>query len=181
MDLSESFSPVELSSEALREALRLWATGVTVVCAQKDGVRHGMTVNSFTSIALEPALLLVSLSQDTRTHALVEASGAFGVTILSEAQQALSECFAGRTQVEGAPPVDRFAGLATFTLASGSPFIEGGLAFFDCKVTAAYPLGDHTLFIGQVTALRVENNGAPLLYFDRSYRRLHPSPPGFPG
>jgi flavin reductase (DIM6/NTAB) family NADH-FMN oxidoreductase RutF len=166
----------ELNADILRDALRLWATGVTVVCAQANGLQHGMTVNSFTSITLQPPLILVSLSIDTRTHGLVQESGAFGVTILSQAQEAISERFAGRTEVEGDPPGDRFQGLETFTLASGAPFIEGGLAFFDCRVVATYPLGDHTLFIGQVEALEIRNNGAPLIYFDRTYHHLPPEP-----
>ncbi|MFM8320158.1 MAG: flavin reductase family protein [Chloroflexota bacterium] len=164
--------------EAMRIAMRQWTTGVTVVSAASGQAQHGMTVNSFTSISLDPPLLLVSLARSARTHALVEASQAFGVTILNAAQQDISDRFAGRTGDDE----DRFNGLATLTLFSGAPFIDGGLAFFDCQVVNAFPVGDHTLFVGQVTALwtpqaerlldQLPLAREPLLYYNREYRRL---------
>lgn len=165
-------------TDSFRVAMRQWATGVTIVSASFNGVRHGMTVNSFTSISLDPPLLLVSLSRFTRTHALVEASQAFGVTILNQTQQDLSDRFAGRTPEDQ----DRYAGLETFTLQSGAPFLVDGLAFFDCHVQESHAIGDHTLYVGLVTGLRasleVSQGGAPLpeysplVYYNRSYRSL---------
>jgi flavin reductase (DIM6/NTAB) family NADH-FMN oxidoreductase RutF len=167
-----------LDRDVLRVAMRQWATGVTVVSSLYEGMQHGMTVNSFTSISLDPPLLLVSLSRVTRTHHLVEKAGLFGVTILSAAQMDISNRFAGRI----AEDQDRFAGLETFALVSGALFLKGGLAFFDCQVVGAYPLADHTLFIGEVKALRAGVDGAPLksspaefmplIYYNRDYRLL---------
>jgi flavin reductase (DIM6/NTAB) family NADH-FMN oxidoreductase RutF len=155
--------------EALRLVLRSWATGVTVVATALEGARHGMTVSSFTSVSLDPPLVLVSLERATHTHRMLEESGCFAVTVLGEGQQAISDRFAGR-QPEGE---DRFAGLETFTLASGAPFINGGLAFFDCRVVSTYQAGTQTVFIGEVLAVQGgDASAAPLLYHDRDYHQL---------
>ncbi len=154
--------------ESLRVAMRQWATGVTVVTTEFEGVRHGMTVNSFVSVSLEPPLVLVSLEKTTRTNQLVKNSGVFGITILASHQQAISDCFAGR-QTEGS---DRFSNVKTKTLLTGASFIEEGLAFFDCIVAARYEAATHTLFIGEVVALEVAPEGEPLLYFKQHYRQL---------
>lgn len=102
----------------------------------------------------------------------------FGVTVLNEMQQPISDRFAGRIP----DAEDRFEGLPVFTLVSGAPFIASGLAFFDCEVTATFPVGDHTLFVGRVVALQTAPvlTGAlktgpemrPLIYYNRGYRRL---------
>lgn len=162
------FDHPSVEPEAMREAMRHWATGVAVVSSLHDGVRHGMTVSSFTSISLEPPLVLVSLSKDARTHDLVRSSGIFGVTLLNQAQEWISDRFAGRTSEDQ----DRFAGLDTFTLRTGAPFVQGGLSYLDCMVVAAQDLSDHTLFIGQVVDLQTGMDGAPLIYYNRRYRRL---------
>ncbi len=148
--------------------MRHWASGVAIVTVTHEGDRHGMTVSSFTSIAAEPPLVLVSLQTSSRTHGLVSKAGYFGVTILAEDQQAISERFAGRVADED----DRFLGLATETLVTGAPFLIGGLACLDCRVTGTYPAGTNTVFFGEVLATRTHNAGRPLLYFDRAYRRM---------
>jgi flavin reductase (DIM6/NTAB) family NADH-FMN oxidoreductase RutF len=161
-----------VSPEDLRSVMRRWVTGVTVVTTQYEGVRHGMTVNSFTSISLEPPLILVSLERTTRTHKMVKASGYFGVTILSENQQKISDCFAGRHTEHQ----DRFEGLTTLSIKSGIPFISGGLAFFDCRVVSTYDAGTHTLFIAEVLAVAAgqdsHDKSKPLIYYNRDYREL---------
>ena len=83
-----------VSPDELRYAMRRWTTGVTVVTAQHDGIRHGMTVSTFTSLSLEPPFVMVSLERSTRTHDLVVQAGAFGVTILADNQQPISDSFA---------------------------------------------------------------------------------------
>lgn len=159
----------EVLPDQLRLAMRQWVTGVTIVTSQYQDVRHGMTVNSFTSVALTPPLVLVSLEQITRTHKLVQESGIFGVTILSERQRELSERFAGRNSEYE----DRFAGVKLFTLATGAPLLVDGLASFDCKVVAAYPAGTHTLFIGDVIAAQINQDDLlPLIYYNRDYHSI---------
>jgi flavin reductase (DIM6/NTAB) family NADH-FMN oxidoreductase RutF len=158
-----------VDAKTLRKAMRAWATGVTIVTAAHDGSQHGMTVSSFTSLSLEPPLVLVSLEGDTRTHALVQASEHFAVTVLSGDQQDASNRFANsRTDAEY-----RFADLATHTMTSGAPLLSNGLAFFDCKVINKYQAGTHTVFIGEVLAAEsADAIGAPLLYFNQGYQEL---------
>lgn len=155
----------------LREVLRFWSTGVSVVAATHAGILHGMTVNSFTSLSLEPALVMVSLEKVTRTHGLVQSAGAFGVSILAQEQRELSDRFAGRESELS----DRFDGVEHFALEGGSPLLSRALAFFDCRVAATHDAGTHTLFIGEVLAAGSppENEKLePLVYFNRDYRRL---------
>lgn len=157
-----------LDPEALRSAMRAWTAGVTVVTAAYENQRHGMTVNSFTSISLDPAMITISLQQTSRTHALIMKSRAFGLTILSEDQAHLSNIFAGRVpNVE-----DRFSGLRTETLATGSPLIAGGLAWMDCRVVQFFDVGMNTLFIAEVLAAHGRGEGQPLIYHNREYWRL---------
>jgi flavin reductase (DIM6/NTAB) family NADH-FMN oxidoreductase RutF len=157
-----------VDSEDLRIAMRRWATGVAVVTTQYQDIRHGMTVNSFTSVSLTPPLVLVSLERKTRTHGLVEKSGLFGITVLSENQQSVSDCFAGRCGDHD----NRFSNLATHTLLTSAPFIDGGLLYLDCRVVTTYEASTHTLFIGEVVASQLGLNDQPLIYLDRTYRRL---------
>jgi flavin reductase (DIM6/NTAB) family NADH-FMN oxidoreductase RutF len=162
---------MSVSSEELRLAMRTWATGVTVVGVQHEGILHGMTVSSFTSVSLEPPLVLVSLEMKTRTHQLLEKSGVFGVTILEASQQEVSNCFANPNTDLG----DRFEGREVFTLETGAPFLGGGLAYFDCKVVNVLPAGNHEIVIAEVVAVKVTRSEAltePLLYFNRRYHRL---------
>lgn len=141
-----------------------------MVAARHAGVAHGMTVNSFTSLSLDPPLVSVSLEKITRTHQLVKEAKAFSVTVLSQDQQALSDRFAGRESEHS----DRFAGLQTFSLDTGSPILTEGLAFFDCRVSASHDAGTHTVFIGEVLVCGrfSENDGPPLVYFNRGYRKI---------
>ena len=149
--------------------MRNWVSGVTVVTAADAGPRHGMTVSSFTSISLEPPRVLVSLEKSSRTHQLAQASGFFGITILSNDQRTISDRFAGRIHELDEK---RFDGLEVKTLTSGVPFINGGLAFLDCRIAHTYDTGTHTLFIGDVIAMQSEPSGKPLLYYDRNYQNL---------
>jgi flavin reductase (DIM6/NTAB) family NADH-FMN oxidoreductase RutF len=158
----------EINPQNLRDALRFWATGVTIVAAVEGDERHGMTVNSFTSVSLEPPLVMVSLERGTRTHALVSRSGAFAVSVLPQALEAISNRFAGRETEES----DRFAGVETFTQETGSPILEDAIAYFDCLVNSAHSAGTHTLFIGEVVVTGLTEDQAPLLYYNRAYRRL---------
>jgi flavin reductase (DIM6/NTAB) family NADH-FMN oxidoreductase RutF len=154
--------------EEFRLAMRSWATGVSVVTTKYQDVRHGMTVNSFTSISLTPPLVLVSMEQKTRTHSLVEKSRIFGITILSEHQQTISDCFAGRCGDQE----NRFANLKTHILLTGAPFVDGGLVDLDCQVVSTFDAGTHTLFLGEVVALQSGKEDLPMIYFSRTYRRL---------
>jgi flavin reductase (DIM6/NTAB) family NADH-FMN oxidoreductase RutF len=161
----ENQTVMTLDPENLRAAMRAWSAGVTVVTAVHEGVRHGMTVNSFTSISLDPALVTISLQQSARTHEFVTKSRAFGLTILSTEQAKISDLFAGRMP----ETEDRFADLQTETLVTGSPLIVGGLAWLDCRVVESFDAGMNTLFIAEVLAARGSGDGLPLMYHNRKY------------
>jgi flavin reductase (DIM6/NTAB) family NADH-FMN oxidoreductase RutF len=159
---------IVLDPEQLRQSMRAWTSGVTIVTASHTGEQHGMTVSSFTSVALEPPIIIISLQTASRTHALVTQANAFAVTILSEDQQEISNRFAGRI----ADTEDRLAGLETELLVTGAPFIKGGLAYLDCRVAQSIPVGANTLFLAEVVAARGNGESQPLIYHDRKYYKL---------
>jgi flavin reductase (DIM6/NTAB) family NADH-FMN oxidoreductase RutF len=132
------------------------------------GEQHGMTVNSFTSVALEPPLIIISLQTGSRTQELVSKANAFALTILSEDQKDISDRFAGRVP----DTEDRLTGLGIETLVTGAPLIKGGLSYFDCRVTQTIPLGASTLFLAEVVAVRGDGEGQPLVYQNRKYHKL---------
>jgi len=159
---------MRVEADLLRQAMRFWSTGVAIVTAAHMDVQHGMTVTSFTSLSLTPAQVLISLAQNTRTHDLVARSRSFGISILSASQQEISDRFAGRVADEH----NRLTGLETFIMQTGSPMVAGGLAYLDCHVVTTLGSGTHTIFIGEVLATRNVDEGAPLVYFNREYRKL---------
>ena len=157
-----------LDPEKLRHAMRAWTTGVVIVTSMYEGQQYGMTVNSFTSISLEPPLICVTLKRLTHTHDLVVKSGMFSVTILTSAQKELSDRFAGKMP----NLVDRFEGLQTETISLDSPVFKDGLAYFDCRIVNSVPVGENTLFIAEVLDARGEGEGVPLVYHNREYWKL---------
>lgn len=151
-----------------RMVMRQWASGVCVVSSHFRGTSHGMTVSSFTSVSLDPQLVAISLMKNSRTHDIVIKAGNFGITILSSAQKQISEVFAGQVTEDNI----RFEGLETWAMTTGAPFLEGGLAFLDCKLTVVYDFGTNSLIIGEVVAAKVGDGGTPLLNFDQRYHQL---------
>ncbi len=158
--------PIE--PERLRQVMRFWATGVTIVTAAHAGLRHGMTASSFTSVSLDPPQILVSLAQESRTHDLIIRSRHFGVTILDASQQELSDRFAGRVPDD----LDRLEGLETITLVTGVPLLKQGLAQLDCRVVTTVGSGTHTIFIAEVLSAQAVETGDPLFYYNRDYRKI---------
>jgi len=157
-----------LDPEQLRRTMRAWTTGVTVVTAIHEGKQYGMTVNSFTSLSLEPPLISVALRKLTHTHELVEKSGEFALTILSADQGDISDRFAGKlTDIS-----DRFEGLETSKLLIDAPLIKGGIAHLNCRVKDSISVGENTLFIAEVIAAQVEGEGNPLVYHNRVFWKL---------
>jgi len=154
--------------ERLRRAMRAWTTGVAIVTSIYEGHQYGMTVNSFTSISLEPPLISVTLKRLTHTHDLVVKSGMFAITVLTAAQKELSDRFAGKIP----DIIDRFDGLQTETISLDAPVFKEGMAYFDCRVVSSMPVGENTLFVAEVLDARGEGEGEPLVYHNREYWRL---------
>ena len=157
-----------VEQELFRQAMRSWATGVTIVTSAHAGTQHGMTVSSFTSLSVTPPQVLVAITNNVRTHGLIRASGIFGVSLLAETQREISDRFAGRIS----DTLNRFEGLETLRLQTGAPLLAESLACFDCQVVDSFESGDHTIFIGDVLAARNLKDGWPLVYFNRDYRQI---------
>jgi flavin reductase (DIM6/NTAB) family NADH-FMN oxidoreductase RutF len=168
--MKEKLIKQPIEPELLRETMRTWITGVTIVTGSHAGQIHGMTANSFNSIALDPPTVLVALQHETRTENLVRESGFFGVSILETKQIDLAKRFAGQID----PEKPRFDGLETFTLKSNAPLIRGGLAYLDCQVLQSIVVGSTTVFLGEVIAAQVsrQEGDTPLLYYNRQWRQL---------
>lgn len=158
-----------INETIFRQSMRFWTTGVTVVSTTYNGIRHGLTVSSFTSVSAVPPVVLVSINQGSRTHQLIKQSGVFAVSILEKSQKVISEKFAGLI-----PDVDdRFAGMEVKTLVTGAPFIAGSVAYFDCKVINNLEVGNNTVFFGEVLGAEYQEGLKPLLYSNRAYKTLH--------
>lgn len=151
----------------LRDALGCFATGVTVVtCVAGDGTPAGLTVNSFTSVSLEPPLLLVCLHRMAASSgALVDATH-FAINVLQNGQQPASIRFATRDE-------DRFGTTPWSRGEAGAPILANSLGVFECERYAVYDGGDHHILVGQVVKASFDASLDPLLYFRGSYRRLH--------
>jgi flavin reductase (DIM6/NTAB) family NADH-FMN oxidoreductase RutF len=160
------------SREVLRQVMRRWTTGVTVVTVRCGQETRGVTINSFTSVSLEPPLVLICIDRRARTNHLILASERFCINILDERQQVLSDRFAGRHPGEHA----RFDDCSRQETPGGLPALDGSLAWLDCRLFDTHAVGDHTIFIGLVVAASTADVGQPLIYQAGHYRRLPAGP-----
>lgn len=158
-------------SEQMRKTLRLWASGVVVVCTELKGEKYGMTVSAFASITLDPPVIIVSLNHNTRTLQLIRKSKKFSVSILGEDHLDISKQFSGEKQIpEGK---DRFHNIATFKSVTGCPIITESIAWLDCEVLQMRNISTHVIVGGKVLRTGHSNYKVkPLLYYDRNYRRI---------
>lgn len=143
-----------------RNAMGKFATGVTVLTTVNEGAPHGMTANAFMSVSLDPKLVVISIGHKARFLEKVSASQKFGVSILADDQEQYSRIFAGQT--EGSPEFVNLAGI---------PVLHGAVARIACEVVSTHIEGDHTLFIGRVLDIQLEEKN-PLLFFGGKYRKL---------
>jgi flavin reductase (DIM6/NTAB) family NADH-FMN oxidoreductase RutF len=132
-----------------RQVMGQFATGVTIAATATEAGLSGLTVNSFTSVSLDPPLVLVCIDLKSHTLPFLRASGHFAVSFLTTEQEALSRCFA----TTSAERYDRFCHAPYHIAATGSPVLDGALAFVDARIVAEYPGGDHAIFLGQVEAM----------------------------
>lgn len=157
-----------VDSRTFREIMSRWASGITVVTCRREGGIHGMTASSFTSVSLDPPLLLVCVDRHTRTHEYLRQQGAFGVHILGSDMQDVSDRCAGFLGEEGHWLQD----VECHTEVTGAPILDHALAWMDCKLWQAYDGGDHTIYVGEIQAGGA-SEGEPLLWFERGYRHLN--------
>jgi len=165
--------PPSVPPDAYRAVMRHWPSGVTVITMRTPEGVHGMTASAFTSVSIDPPMVLVVVDRRWRSHGWIEAAGAFCVNILASGQHAWSDRFAGR---HGDLP-DRFEGIPTTDAATGAPCLAEAIGYLDCVVAQSYRAGDHTIFIGRVVASAVNAaEDEPLVYFNTGYRTLGPAP-----
>ena len=151
----------------LRDALGCFATGVTVVtCVDAERQPAGLTVNSFTSVSLDPPLLLVCLAKRAASAGALITASHFAVNVLQTGQQPASIRFSTRDQ-------DRFGATSWSTGEAGAPILKDSMGVFECERFAVHDGGDHHILIGQVVKATFDAQLDPLLYFRGSYRRLH--------
>jgi flavin reductase (DIM6/NTAB) family NADH-FMN oxidoreductase RutF len=151
----------------LRDALGCFATGVTVVtCLTADGSPAGLTVNSFTSVSLDPPLLLVCLAKPAASAAALIEAEHFAVNVLQAGQQPASIRFSTRDE-------DRFGTTPWACGEAGAPILGDSLGVFECERHAVHDGGDHHILIGQVVKASFDPSVDPLLFFRGRYRRLH--------
>lgn len=150
-----------VDSETFRNVTGSFATGVTVVTVEADGVKHGMTVNSFASVSLDPPLVLFNADIGTQTHDMVPEAEHYAVNILTADQQWISDRFAG----EHHDMEDPFGDVPIRTEATGAPVIDDTIAFIDCSLEASYDGGDHTIYVGRVEDMDTQKPEEPPLTF----------------
>ncbi|HEX6741103.1 MAG TPA: flavin reductase family protein [Sphingomicrobium sp.] len=151
----------------LRDALGCFATGVTVVtCLDDEGRPAGLTVNSFTSVSLDPPLLLVCIHKQAASAAALCGAENFAVNVLQTGQQPASITFSTRVE-------DRFEETPWSCGEAGAPILRDSLGVFECARFAVYDGGDHHILVGRVVKASFDAGLDPLLFFRGSYRRLH--------
>ena len=167
---------MSLAPSDFRQAMGSFATGVTVITVEEYGEVHGMTANAFCSVSLEPPLVLVCVDHRARTHAHLHARKRFGINVLRSDQQAISEYYARSLE---SPQQAGEAGARFDRTEHGTPVLQGGLAYLECRLHETHHAGDHTIFIAEVETV-VVRDGEPLLFFRGRYREISDSQTGPP-
>lgn len=156
-------SPVTEAS--FRHACGHFATGVAIATVSDDsGSPHGLTINSFTSVSLQPPLVLICIDYRANVLKPFLRASHYGLNILRDSQQDISNRFAYRAE-------DRFTGVAWKAGETGVPLIDGSLAAMECATKQIIEGGDHTIFLAEVVAVHT-SSGDPLLYFNSRYHRI---------
>ena len=152
-----------------RSALGSFATGVTVITTRGEEHAYGMTANAFSSVSLDPPLVLVCTKIGAEGSEHIETNGCFAVNILGADQEPLSRYFSSKDRPRGR---DAFKDVAHRTGVTGSPLLDGVASYLDCRLHETYTAGDHQIFIGEVLALEVNAGVSPLLFHGGGYRYL---------
>ncbi|WP_285556545.1 flavin reductase [Actinoplanes regularis] len=159
---------VSVDDATFRSVLGLWPSGVCVVTTIGPHGVHGMTASSFSSVSLDPPLVSVCLGNHLPSHALLGAAGRFAISFLGKDQAHIGRRFAGQDR----DITDRFTGLDWVTTPNGCPALADAVAWLDCKVAHAYPGGDHTIFVGEVTEAATPRVISPLLFHSRNWGQV---------
>lgn len=159
----------DLDAATFRRSVGHFATGVTVVSTNVGGVDHAMTASAFTSVSLEPLLVLVCVHKDARFHDAVLSTGTWGVSVLATAHRSAADWFA----LQGRPLIGQLDRVAHFRGVTGAALLEGAVAWLECRTHAVYDGGDHDIVVGEVILAREGARDAePLVYHRGRYGRL---------
>jgi flavin reductase (DIM6/NTAB) family NADH-FMN oxidoreductase RutF len=161
---------VGFTSKDFRATVGTFATGVTVVTTSGEEHSYGMTANAFSSVSLDPPLVLVCVIANSEGSRHIQRNGCFAVNILEEGQEPLSRYFASRDRPRGS---DAFRDVPHRIAHSGSPILEGAIGYLDCRLLADNNAGDHEIFIGEVLELGFSADGPPLLFHGGRYKLAH--------
>jgi flavin reductase (DIM6/NTAB) family NADH-FMN oxidoreductase RutF len=154
-----------VNKEEFRAVMGRFASGVTVATAKcKDNRPCGITISAFSSVSLEPPLILVCIDKRASVHDYFKEGNHFAVNILGEEQEVISRRFASKDE-------DRFSGIGYKDGITGVPLLDGAIAYLECRVVNEYPGGDHTIVVGEVIHSQV-TDGRPLAYFRGGYAQL---------
>lgn len=157
---AEAFLPPDEAS--FRTVLGHFATGVTIITAMNGDEPVGVSANAFTSVSLDPPLVLFCASKDSSTWPKIEATGKFTVNILNEHQEDVCRVFA----TKGA---DRFTRIGWHPSANGNPILHDSLAYIDCTIENQHDGGDHVIVVGRVQELGITSEAGPLLFYRGGY------------
>lgn len=158
------------ASSDFRSTVGAFATGVTVITTRGPDHLYGMTANAFSSVSLEPPLVLVCVISNTEGSRNIATNGIFAVNILSEGQEPISRYFAGKERPRG---LDAFAEIPHHEAVTGAPILSGAAAYLDCRLAATHDAGDHQIFVGEVMAIGADPDAAPLVFHGGRYRFVH--------
>ncbi len=168
--MSNPFDPqwtASFDSARFREVLGHFPTGVTVVTASTPDGPVGLTIGSFTSLSLEPPLVLFCVAHASATWPPIRDAGTFCVNVLAEDQEHVSRLFAGRG-------TDRFAGVGWRPSVLGAPLLAGCIASLDCRIEQVLAGGDHDIVIGRVVDLALHDRRGPLVFYRGGFGRFVP-------
>jgi flavin reductase (DIM6/NTAB) family NADH-FMN oxidoreductase RutF len=159
---------MSLTQLDFRKAMGSFATGVTVITVDHEGEVHGMTANAFTSVSLDPMLVLVCVDHRARTHAHLHARKRFGVNVLASHQKPISEYYAKSLERHQHAEA---VGARFERTEHGTPVLQDAIAYLECRLHTAQDAGDHTIFIAEVEDV-VVRDGEPLLFVRGKYRHV---------
>lgn len=157
----------DFTAKDFRSTVGTFATGVTVVTTRGEEQGYGMTANAFSSVSLDPPLVLVCVISPSEGCDQIAANGCFAVNILHAEQEPVSRYFSSRDRARGR---DAFSEVAHRIGASGSPILEGAAGYLDCRLQAAHEAGDHLIFIGEVLELGFDAQAEPLVFHGGGYK-----------
>jgi flavin reductase len=162
-------TPQAFTGKDFRAALGSFATGVTVITTSGEEHAYGMTANAFSSVSLDPPLVLVCAKSGAEGSEQIERNRCFAVNILAIEQEPLSRYFSSKDRPRGR---DAFRDVPHTTAVTGAPILAGVVAYLDCRLHETISSGDHEIFIGEVLALEANTELSPLLFFGGGYRLL---------